>query len=206
MAVCPSLFWCAVKVVRSGFSRKGSKMRCAVAVLLVVLVCSVNVQAEEKTKATVLVSGVHCDACVAAIRKGLASVKGVEVDPEKVLKGEKPKYFSEPFTVHVGSTLETGIGALAKATAEADSPHNDDLPPRLNLVLYTDRTIDESSVMALRQALREVNGVLVEESGGLGGFPNRGFYWVRLEPAGGADLQAVFEAAKQAADVSLLDE
>lgn len=181
-------------------------MRCAALILLVVLVGAANVQAEERTKATVLVSGAHCDACVAAIRKGVASVKGVKVDPDSILRGEKPKYFSEPFTVEVGSTLETGIGALAKATAEAKSPHADEFPPRLNLVLYTSRTINESSVMALRAALREVNGVLVEESGGLGGMPSRGFYWVRLEPAGGADLQTVFDAAKQAADVSLVND
>jgi hypothetical protein len=128
----------------------------------------------------------------------------VKVDPDEVLRGEKPRYFSDPFRVEVGNTLKTGIGALAKATAEAKTPHRDDIPPRLNLVLYTDQTIDEPSVMALRAALRDVNGVLVQESGGLGGFPNRGFYWVRLEPTGGADLEEVFNAAKQAVDVSLI--
>ena len=162
--------------------------------------------AEERTKATVLVRGAHCEACVAAVRKGLTSVKGARVDPATIRVGEKPRYFSEPFVVEVGDTLDTGIGALAKAVAEARTPHRDDIPPRLNVVLFTERTIDEPSVMALRAALRDVNGVLVQESGGLGGFPQRGFYWVRLEPAGGADLQQVFQAAKKAVEVSLTDE
>jgi copper chaperone CopZ len=179
-------------------------MRLAVVAMLLMYVWAVDLAAEEKTKATVLVRGVHCDTCVAAIRKELAAVEGVKVDTDKVLRGKKPRYFSEPFVVEVGATLATGIGALAKATAAAKTPHKDDIPPRLNLVLYTDRTIDEPSVMALRAALRKVNGVLVQESGGLGGMPSQGFYWIRLEPAGGADLQDVFKAAKSATEVSLL--
>ena len=163
-------------------------------------------QAAETMKATVLVRGVHCDACVAVIRKNLASVKGVKLDVSQIQRGEKRRYFSEPLPVEVGTTLDTGIGALAKAAAEAKTPHADDIPPRLNLVLYTEQAINEESVMAMRTALREVNGVLVQESGGLGGFPSRGFYWVRLEPAGGADLRDVFRAAKQAADVTIAPE
>jgi len=151
----------------------------------------------------VLVRGVHCDECVAAIRKKLSRVKGVKLDVSEINRGEKRRYFSDPVEVEVGKTLDDGIGALAKATAESKSPHADDLPPRLNLVLYTDQAITEESVMALRAALREVNGVLVQESGGLGGFPKRGFYWVRLEPAGGADLADIFRAAQKAADVTL---
>ena len=57
--------------------------------------------------------------------------------------------------------------------------------------------------MALRAVLRDVNGVLVQQSGGLGGIPNRGFYWVRLEPAGGADLADIFRAAQKATNVTL---
>ena len=66
-------------------------MRCAASVVLVVLVCIANVGAEEKTKATVIVSGAHCDACVAAIREGQASVKGVKVGPSSSSDREQPK-------------------------------------------------------------------------------------------------------------------
>lgn len=176
-----------------------------VAVLLAGMLQSPS-RAEEKAKATVLVRGVHCEACVAAIRKSLERVKGVAVDAEMVHIGKKPRYFTEPFPVEVGNSLETGIGALAKATAEAKTPHADDIPPRLNLVLYTEQRIDEPAVIALRAALRDVNGVLVQESGGLGGMPNRGIYWIRLEPAGGADLHTIFKAAKLAVDVTLTDD
>ncbi len=169
------------------------------------LCVAVPVRADDApaNKATVLVQGVHCDACVRALRVKLGSVKGVRLNADEILRGEKPRYFSPPFVVLLGDTLDTGLGALAKATAAADTPHGDDLPPRLNLVLFTAQSINEESVMALRSALREVNGVLVQEAGGLGGFPDRGFYWVRLEPAGGADLKEVFAAARRAVPVSL---
>ena len=31
----------------------------------------------------------------------------------------------------------------------------------------------------------------------LGGFPSKGFYWVQLEDAGGAELKQTLEAAKK---------
>lgn len=181
-------------------------MRLLAVALLIVSCLGSEANAEELRKATVLVRGAHCKECVSAIRKQLASVKGVKLDVGAISVGKKRRFFSEPFVVEVGKTLDTGIGALAKATAEAKTPHGDDIPPRLNLVLFTDQRIDEPSVMALRAALRQVNGVLVVENGGLGGMPDRGLYWIRLEPVGGAELQDVFNAAKSAVDVSLLDD
>lgn len=172
----------------------------AVAGLAAIVPCRADAQA---TKATVLVRGAHCDACVAAVRKQVAGLEGVKAPLEDINKGERPQYFSAPFHVQLGSRLETGLGALGKAVAEAPTPHRDDLPPRLHLVLYTQDQIDEPSVMALRAALRDVNGVVVDEPGSLGGRPQLGWYWVQIEPAGGADLEAVLAAAKKAVDVTL---
>ena len=181
--------------------------------LLVLLCCLLPLaslsaeKAEDKqgTKVTVLIEGVHCDACVRAVRARLAGVKGVQLEPDDVYRGEKPKYFSDPFVVRLGKTTETGLGALAKATATAATPHANDVPPRLHLVLFTKKTIDEPSVSALRMALSDTNGVTVFESGALGAFIQKGWYWIRLDPAGGADLEELVTAAKQAGTFQLRD-
>ena len=94
---------------------------------------------------TVLVRGAHCDACTKAVSKELSKVKGIRFDEATVFSGTKPRYFSDPLELQIGHTLDTGIGAAAKAVSKSETPHRDDIPPRLHLVLFTDRDIDEAS-------------------------------------------------------------
>ena len=106
-------------------------MRRITTAALFVVLCQGAVAAAERTKVTVLVRGVHCDACVDAVRRSLSSVKAVQIDPQDVVRGEQPRYFSEPFVVEVGDSLENGIGALAKATAAL--PEGDSFPVVLQI-------------------------------------------------------------------------
>jgi copper chaperone CopZ len=174
------------------------------ATLLILL--SSSGQAAGTSKVTVSVRGAHCAACARAIRGQLAKFKGVKFVADDLKPGESPQYFSDPFEMQVGRTLDTGIGAVAKLVAAAKTPHRDDIPPRLNLVLFTDFTIDEVSVSRLREELLPINGVLVNEPGGLGGRPKDGFFWIRLEPAGGAELREIVDGAKKAVAVRLREE
>jgi hypothetical protein len=159
--------------------------------------------ASEPIKVTVIVRGVLCDQCVMALRESWAEVKGIKFDAEQIRRGERPRYFSEPFVIEVADSQQTSIGSLGAAVAKAKTPHQEDLPPRLNLVLYTSEVIDEDSVVALRSELMNVNGLEVVQPGGLGGFPNKGYFWVRLEPAGGADFNEILTSAKKAVRVSI---
>ncbi len=162
--------------------------------------------AGEPAKVTVIAKNVHCDRCVAAVRASLNQLNGIRFDADDIREGERRRYFSDSFVIQIADTEQTSIGSVAKAVAEADSPHGDDLPLRLNLVLFTSGAIDEDSVVALRSELSNVNGVEVNVPGGLGGFPDKGYFWVQLEPAGGADLKEIFTAAKRAANVTLTTE
>ena len=157
--------------------------------------------AGEPVKVTVVVRGVHCDQCVNALRESLTKVKGVKFDAEQIRLGERPRYFSEPFVVEIADAQQTSVGSLGAAVAKAKTPHREDLPPRLNLVLYTSEIIDEDSVVALRSELMNVNGLEVVQPGGLGGFPNNGYFWVSVlifvylytarRPSGNASVETV---------------
>ena len=181
--------------------------RPAFALLILTSWCATASSADSTSKkATVIVRGAHCEACVQSIRKELSAVKGVKFVGEDLHAGKSPRFFSEPFGIEVGASLENGIGAAGKAVAKSQSPHRREVPPRLHLVLFTDFEIDEASVSKLRGTLQPVNGVLAEEAGGLGGFPRKRIYWIRLEPAGGADLDEIVKAAREAVDVRLVEE
>lgn len=164
------------------------------------------VLAAEPLNVTFIIKGVHCDACVRSLRTSLAKVQGVQYNSDDIAKGAKPRYFSEPLVIKIADLDKTSIGALGEAIGKAKTPHRDDLEPRLNLVLYTSQRIDEDAVVALRSELMNVNGLEVIQPGGLGGFPGKGYFWVRLEPAGGADLAETIRAAKKAVPVTLKKE
>jgi len=119
-----------------------------------------------------LIRGAHCDEVLDVLRKTLAGVKGIRFKPEDIHAGKKPKWFSDPFMVEFlnpdRDPLKPNVGSLATVIGDARTPHRDDLPPKLNLVLYTPDDIDEPAVMALRSELMDVNGVEVLEPGGLG--------------------------------------
>ena len=151
---------------------------------------------QKPTKVSIVIRGAHCDPGVKILKSTLGKMKGIKYRADSIKKGSKPKFFTDPFIVEIADTQKTNIGSLASVVSEAKTPHRDDFPPKVNLVLYTPDQIDEPSVMALRFSLRDVNGLEVDAPGGLGGFPKRGYYWIQLENAGGAALSDIMTAAK----------
>jgi copper chaperone CopZ len=165
-----------------------------------------NSEKSKSIQVTVSARGAHCDACVEQIRQALGKLEAIKFDKEKLQAGEKPRYFTDPFVVTIKDRTETHVGALAEAVGKAKTPHKDDAPPGINLVLYTPTRIDEGAIVTLRDALRKVNGVEVREDvpAGLGGFPNKGYVWIKLENAGGAALKDILDAAKTADEMLML--
>lgn len=111
--------------------------------------------------------------------------------------GTAPRYITKPIEVTIKDRENAYVGQLAKAVAEANTPHDREASRGIFVVLYTPDTIDEEAVVALREALRPVNGLEVA-AGQLGGFPRHGYFWVRLEDAGGAELSDIIKAARKA--------
>ena len=175
----------------------------SVFVVVIALGATIDADADEPVKVTVLVRGADSEQAVEVLTKALKAVKGIKFEADDVTVGEKPRWFSEPFVVELSP--ENYIGELAKAVSEASTPNRRERPPLLNLVLYTGVGIDERAVTDLRDRLREVNGVEPVVSGGLGGLPDEGYYWLQLEDKGGAELQHVVDAVKTAdLDLSLV--
>jgi copper chaperone CopZ len=152
-------------------------------------------RAAQPAKMTVRVGGADCDGCVTAIRAALARVPGIKFNSADVRPGERPKFFSSPFLVELADPGKTDLGAVAKAAAEANTPHKGEIPPRLYLVLFGE--VDEATVVGLRQALADVPGVDTGV-GGVGGFPQERTFWVRLDPKGQASVSDIRKAIADA--------
>lgn len=179
--------------------------------LAVIVWHSGSVQGQENDRdksiqVTVSARGAHCDACVEQIRKALGKLDGIKFDKDQLQPGDKRRYFTDPFVVTIKDRTKTHVGALAEAVGKADTPHKDDVPPGINLVLFTPNRINEEAIITLRDALRKVNGVEVREDvfAGLGGIPDKGYVWIKLENAGGAALKDIVDAAKTADDMLTL--
>ena len=155
-------------------------------------------QQQRIQKVTVLVRGVHCFECVDSLRTSLEKMKGIRFDPSAIDTGQKPRFFSEPFVIEIRDPEKTILGAVAHTVSETKTAHRRKFPPSLNLVLYTSDRITEEAVVALRQAVKDVNGLEPMASGGVGGFPNKGFFWLKLEGAGGAVFKDVLKAIEDA--------
>lgn len=157
---------------------------------------------DKTTKVTFTLHGAHCRDCVASMRASLMKLKGVKFKEEDVQPADKPRkqrprFFSPLFEVSVEDIEVTDIGAFAEAVKKGGTPHEDDVETGINLVLFPSKTIDEELIMDFRAALRQVNGVEVDASGGLGGkLTEQGHIWIRLEDAGGAGLEEVMRAAR----------
>ena len=169
--------------------------------LLAIATLSATAAAAEKpkpAKVTVILRGARTATDNKAMIAALSGVKGITYSGDKVIVGAKPRYFSDPFIVSIADTNTTNVGALAAAVSKAKTSARKDLPPKANIVLFTDDEITEETVTSLRGALRKVNGLDVDAPGGLGGFPAKGYYWVRLEDAGGATLDEIRAALRKA--------
>ncbi|MDP6557997.1 MAG: hypothetical protein QGG71_25240 [Pirellulaceae bacterium] len=91
---------------------------------------------------------------------------------------------------------DANVGALAKAVSKAKTQNGGKSSPGVNLILFTNETLDEPSISALRTSLSRVNGVEVNKPGGIGGSPQDGWCWIQLENAGGAMLKEIEKQAR----------
>lgn len=156
---------------------------------------------DKSTKLTFTLHGAHCKDCVARMRTSLTKLKGVkfkneDVKPAKKPRRLRPRYFSPLFEVTIEDVGATNIGAFAAAVKKDGTPHEEDVETGVDLVLFPSKVMSEELIMDLRSALRDVNGVEVDASGGLGGDFKEGWVWIRLEDAGGAGLEEVLRAAR----------
>jgi copper chaperone CopZ len=156
---------------------------------------------DKSTKLTLTLHGAHCKDCVARMRTSLTKLKGVKFKNEDIKPATKPRrlrprYFSPLFEVTIENVEATNIGVFASAVKKDGTPHEDDVETGVDLVLFPSKMMSEELIMDLRSALRDVNGVEVDASGGLGGNLKEGWVWIRLEDAGGAGLEEVLRAAR----------
>lgn len=159
-------------------------------------------QEAEPTSITVTIRGVITETDAQHLREALRAVEGITFEKDDIQRGEKGQfghYFSPAFVIEIADLNQVDIGALATIVAETKTPSREEVPPSLNLVLFDpDGLIDEPEVVALRQAMRNVNGVEPNVPGGIGGVLQEGRLWIRLEGAGGANLPFIQEALVEA--------
>lgn len=160
-----------------------------------------ELKADEGVKVTVILRGADTGADVEVLSKALRSTKGVKVITDSISVGYRKfnNRFTTPIVVSVPKspgTDDANVGALATAVSKAKTSNREKFPPGVNLILFTDGTLNESSISDLRSSLSRVNGVEVDQPGGLGGRPQEGWCWIQLENAGGAMLREVEERAQ----------
>jgi copper chaperone CopZ len=158
--------------------------------------------AKQATELTFRVKGSHCDACVAALRTALGQMKGITFQADDVRPGDAPRYASAPFVIKIADAAQTRIGAIAKVISEAKTPHRNEFPPSVSLIVYPPDVNTpneyEAAVIALKRALEFINGVDTRKPGCVGGVPDQGFLWIQLEGTGDANLDDILAAAKTA--------
>lgn len=166
-------------------------------VCLLLTILAATAQAQKAVKVRVRVRGAVSDGCVKAIREALAGVPGIKVNTDEMQPGEKRHYFSSPVVVEIADTAKTDLGAIAKAVAAAKTPHREEIPPSLNLVLFGQAgDVTEPNVMQLRAALMEVRGVEAMAPGGIGAIATENSFWARLNAeAAFADIDRALKAA-----------
>lgn len=151
---------------------------------------------------TIVLRGAATERDIPELIKALRSAKGVRVHTEDVGLGFRRfnNRFTSPIVVSfpkVPGDEDANIGALASAVAKAKTSSREEHPPGVNLILFTDDQIKETSISALRSSLSKVNGVEVDQAGGLGASIQDGWCWVRLENAGGAMLLEIEKNASE---------
>ena len=176
---------------------------CLMFVLVTSLFGFAQVQQPAKVKpakVTVMLRGVVTDRCEVVLREALSKVKGIKFDINNIGRGKKPHFYTDPpFPIEITDKTKTDIGAVAKAVADAETPHKPALPPSLNLILYLSDPITERSLGRFLKQLDEVEGVAARERpGGFGVRVGEGYLWIRLDDTGAAKLEEILNAAKKA--------
>ena len=149
----------------------------------------------ESVKVTVRIAGAHDEECVAVLRDAVAKTPGFKLPVAEIKAGEPPRCFSPLLPLEISDPAKANLGKLAQAVAAAKTPHRQEFPPRLLLVLFGE--VDETAVNGLRAALHNVPGIEPDAGGSIGGFPNEGTFWVRLEGDGQATLTDIRRALKE---------
>ena len=162
--------------------------------VLIVSAAPVRTEGADEPRATIIIRGARSERVTRLFVQAIQRIPGMTFDEQDLTVGEQPQYLTDPFEVDM--TKENYVGQIAQAVAESLS--NTDLQATVNVVLFTEDPITEESVSRMRDALRNVNGVDVDANGGLGGVPKKGYYWVQLEAAGGAELKDILQAARRA--------
>lgn len=174
------------------------------AIMLIALTAPVFGATDESSgvKVTIVLRGADSEDDLKVLVDSLKKIPGVRVHSDDVRIGFRKfnNRFTTPIVVTVppvpGDT-DVKIGMLAAAASRAETSSRREHPPGVNLILYTDETLQESSISSLRSSLSAVNGVEVSVPGGLGGNLQEGWCWIRLEKAGGAMLKEVEEKARK---------
>jgi hypothetical protein len=167
------------------------------------------VQDAKSAKVTALLRGVVTEEDAEALRAALKKVEGIKVNANDIQSGEKGPfghYFSPPFVIAIADLGKADLGTIAKVVAETKTPQRGEVPPSLNLVLFHPALqVEEADIVALREAVAEVNGVDARAVGGVGGVLMEGRLWVRLDGSGVAKL-ADIQAALRGANLDLKQE
>ena len=127
-------------------------------------------------------NGVLCDGCKGEIITAIVKVKGADV------KTEPTK--ANPVAVVVYDEKKTDLGAIAKAIAEADTPHKSDQAPAAFLVLEA-KGLTEAAAKKLPDALAKVKGVDAKMS--KAEVKGKEIH-IRLDDKGGAKLDDIKKA------------
>src|SRR5262245_27459287 len=163
---------------------------------------SIPVQDSKAVKVTVQIRGVVTNECAEALRGTLGKLNGIKIKIDDIQAAEQGKfkhYFSMPLLVEIADLDKTDLGAIAKVVAETKTSKRGDVPPSLNLVLYAPGIqIEESTVVAVRESLAEVNGVDARAPGGTGAVMVESRFWVRLDGSGNARLAEIRAALRKA--------
>ena len=161
----------------------------------------VSAQAEDTIDVTVVLRGADTKNDVKVLLRSLRSAEGVKVLTKDVGLGFRKfnNRFTTPIVVRVPKTPGTddaNVGSLAIRVSKAKTANRSKFAPGVNLLLFTDGSLDESSISTLRSSLSQVNGVEVSQPGGLGGNIADGWCWIQFEHAGGAMLQEIEQQAQ----------
>lgn len=154
------------------------------------------------TPVTIVLRGADTDQDIRIMLQSLRTSKAVQVKSEGVSTGFRRfgNRFSSPLVVQLKSVPggdDVHVGQLAELLDNTSTPHRSEHPPGANLILFTTDGITEESVSALRSSLSQVNGIDVEAAGGLGANIEEGWFWIRLDPEGGAMLNDILTKARR---------
>ncbi len=153
--------------------------------------------ATKLTTIKVVLSGAHCEECTRRLRAALKDLPGIKFNADDVQPGPWPEFWSSRFMIEIADIKKTGIGAIAKVVAEADTTHKSTAAPGLFLLLPWKVTLVEDDAEKLHPALANLPGVDRKASmdGDL-------YAWIKLDGSGTAKLSPI---VKSLSDAGLID-